>query len=668
MHARGIVKDNWLGLCLIALTWLIFFWRILFGGQIYFLDDLKIIYYPLEYVYGETQNAWQLPLWSPYFGFGQPLVAWGQLGFFTPLHVLLRLFQLHPILLLNVGIASYVAVGLVGMYAFLRHQKISSLASALGAIVFGFCGFTIGHLNHINFTTATMLLPWLLLATVRFLEKPTMPATALLALIAAAIPLSGQPQISLYTFLIAAIYGLVYFISEIIYKVKPKHEARSANDEINSKLDIRHSTFLSHSGFVIRVFLLTLAAGLLAFSLASFVILPLREFLPVSDRSGDLPTSELYEFSYPPAHAVTLLFPYYFGDHELYRGAKNFQELAAYVGLIPLLLAFLALFTWRQRIALKITGLLLIIISLAFAPGIYSPIYRFLIENHILGSLAVPGRFVYFFDVGVAILAAISLEVFLSLKKGRWLACTAGGVLTLTAANLIWWGWNYNPLTPRASALSPSPFTETLKNYETTHGVPARLYATETLPFSGVPTVASEPTESIGPLFTVHQTLRIRDDVPCVALPFTLTTEALHSEINLSLRDELSSPPFFSTRVASDVIATHPLQRFCVPELQTRSGRDIVMTLASESNTNIQAFQRLPVGDEYGALYVRVPEPTANQLTRSKKIAHLVVTQDRATRADLEKNLLVRHLQVTANTSSARLGWCARHWKLSRLH
>src|SRR3989344_3597317 len=68
---------------LLFLTWLVFFSRTLFLGQVYFLDDLKIIFYPLEYVYSQFQSAWQLPQWSPLFGFGQPLLAWGQLGFFS---------------------------------------------------------------------------------------------------------------------------------------------------------------------------------------------------------------------------------------------------------------------------------------------------------------------------------------------------------------------------------------------------------------------------------------------------------------------------------------------------------------------------------------------------------------------------------------------------------
>ena len=660
---------DFIAISLIALTWLIFFWRIIFGGQVYFLDDLKILYYPIEAAYSQFQSQWQLPVWSPLFGFGQPLLAWGQLGFFTPVHLVLRLFQLHPVTLLNASIAIYSAVGLIGTYVFLRRHKLSSLASSLGAIVFGFCGFTIGHLNHVNFYTATMLLPWLLFATYSLIQKPTLPRTAALALIAAAIPISGQPQVSLYTFITAGIWGLVLLISQ-----RKK---------------------LLTTNYSLQTISFTILAGVLAFSLASFSILPLKEFLPSTDRSGDLPIIELYEFSYPPSHAITLLSPYYFGNHDLYRGAKNFQELAAYVGIVPLLLALLALFTWRNFIALRITALVLIVIAILFTPGIYSPIYRYLVENHILTSLAVPGRFVYFFDVGVAILAALGLEPIVKssqqfarmgfrnprryglsrqaldsgedeTKRGplagrddaalraKWWMLFPLSLVLLTAANLIWWGWDYNPMVSRESALAESPLADTLQQYQKTHGVPPRLYASENIPLAGIGAVASEPTEPIGPNFTIHQPLRIRENVACLSLPFMVTNEYPDGEVTLFLSDLLQAQPFFSAQISSQNIRDRSLQKFCIEELRSRSGQDVILTLRSSEPSNLQTFQRLPQGAELGASYVRVENPTPQQLEQSRKIAHLVVTQDQPIHTDLEKNLLLRHIQATAGTSAAR--------------
>ncbi|MGH9857589.1 MAG: hypothetical protein ACRD4B_07070, partial [Acidobacteriota bacterium] len=144
----------------LLLPWLIFFSPLLSGQQVYFLDDLKIIFYPLEHVYAEFQASGHLPQWSNVFGFGHPLIAWGQLGFFTPVHLVLRMTGLHPLTLLQVSLGMYFLFGLWGMFVFLRARRLTAPAAVLGSYIFVFSGFSIGHLNHVNFYTSTMLLPW----------------------------------------------------------------------------------------------------------------------------------------------------------------------------------------------------------------------------------------------------------------------------------------------------------------------------------------------------------------------------------------------------------------------------------------------------------------------------------------------------------------------------
>lgn len=623
---RTIVKENWPGLLFLVITWLIFFWRILFGGQVYFLDDLKILYYPIEYVYARAQSAWALPVWSNYFGFGHPLIAWGQQGFFTPLHLVLRFLQLPPVILLNVSTIAYSLAGLVGMHAFLRHSKLNQLSATLGAVTFGFSGFTIGHLNHVNFYTATMLLPWLMFTISHLIAKPTLAKTAGLALITAAIPLSGQPQISLYTFIIAFLFGI---------------------------WDLMGHWGLGFGHFM-KVIGLTLLAGMLAFCLASFAILPLREFLPITDRAGDLSPEELYEFSYPPSHLITLLTPYHFGDHTHYWGAKNFQELAAYVGWLPLLLAPVGLLWPTKRWGkLRLTSLLLIAIAFAFAPGKYSFIYRFLIDNHYLTTLAIPGRFVYFFDVGVAILAAIGLEIIL-------LPRTIKAILVgLGAANLIWWGWDYNPLTPRGEALTASPFTEILREYEKTSGLPARLYAVETLPLTGSQVVTRQPTEAISPHFTVHQPLTLKTSSDCLSIPF-LVDQNNAIPITVTARTSFSAPEFFSVTLRPsdlNLAQAYPVYKLC-PRLSPDKPTQAILSFTSKAPSAFQLLERPLQGSEEPVLFVRVENPTPEQLERSRKNSHLDLTQDsdgqKQSSVDFERDLLLRHIHATANVSSAR--------------
>lgn len=488
-------RDELSAVAILVATWLIFFSRTLFAGQVYFFDDLKIIFYPLEHVYGEFQRAWQLPIWSPLFGFGQPLLAWGQLGFFTPLHVLLRFLNLHPLWLLQASIVIHYGWGLAGMYLWLRQHKLTSAAAGMGAILFAFSGFHVGHLNHVNFFTATMWLPWLLLALDACLARPSWRRATLVTLAAAGGALGGQPQVVLYTLMVALMYGLIRWAS------------------------LRHWRPMLASGLRLVV------AGVLFGGLASFAILPLLEFLPLTERNDALFEGELFEFSYPPWHAITLVFPTAFGDQAAYWGAKNFQELAAFVGIIPLFLAGAALTNWREHRSLRGVAAWLVLISIFFALGRYSPLYTYLVKEKIITSLAVPGRFIFFFTVGMSWLAALGLHDLFSppsahrrrwsymagvalplvlltpfffyvqsdIKTIEWLV-VIGGILTMgvallmrrpamvvaaSALTLIVYGWNYNPLVPAQAAFHPSPFAPALEEYQNASGLPARLYAVD---------------------------------------------------------------------------------------------------------------------------------------------------------------------------------------------
>ncbi len=715
-RAIGLLKTNKIGLSVIFLTWLIFFSRTLFAGQIYFIDDLKNIYYPLEHVYAQFQHQWQLPQWSNVFGFGQPLMAWGQLGFFTPLHVLLRTFRLHPIILLQISILVYFAVGLVGMFAFLRRRQLGQLAAALGAIIFVFSGWHVGHLNHVNFYTATMLLPWLLLTIDLFVTKPTLARTAILALVAATIPMSGQPQVALYTLIIGVIFGVIRFAGM----------ARAKRYEINKnrrrtsafELVMPAGRFLFQRSIIKTLALTVLAASLFA-AIASFAVLPLLEFLPSTDRSADLPTPELYEFSYPPSHAITLLFPYFYGDHEVYWGAKSFRELAAYTGIIPLLLAGLAITSWKKWPADLVFGSLLFVSGIVFMLGSYSPLYRLMVESHWLSSITVPGRFVYFVDVGIAILAAIGLEQTASPKElprlSRaigWLAgvvlavilvlpfflqiITAPGsvdlneqgnfslaagwlivigfavftatlflqntrfgqtwlpllILVTSAGTLLFYGWNYNPLVPRAAALAEPVFAPALQSYARDTGLPARLYASDALAVAESERANSRLTEPVSAKLTLHQPIIWSQHTTCLLFPVQIG-QSEPGSLRISLRTGWDEQPLYEKTLHTKQVPKNNVLPIC-PNVTIADNTALLLTFASEDTSNIRFTYRPADQPEQYAYFVRVAGATPAQLEGSVKPFKLVWDSEDVASIDIEKDLMLRHMQATSGLSSGR--------------
>lgn len=693
-NLRLYIRANKWGLAAIFLTWLIFFCRTLIGRDVYFLDDLKIIFYPLETVYAQFQHHWQLPQWSPLFGMGQPLLGWGQLGFFTPLHVLLRALWVPPLALLQVSIVTYFALGLLGMYVWLRSHKLSQPAAVLGAVTFAFCGFTVGHLNHVNFYTSSMLLPWLLYAIHGWLQTPHARTTASLSLIAGAIAVSGQPQIVAFTYAIASLYGLCLFFA--LWPVQ--HRGRY---------------ILVHLGWLIP-------AALIALALSSFAILPLKEFVPLTERADALSEAELLDFSYPPYHAITLIFPYFFGDHTVYWGAKNFQELAAYVGLLPLLLAAAALVSWKKYRSLRIWALVLITMASICALGRYSSLYSYLVAQHIIRTLSIAGRFVYLFDVGIAVLAALGLETLITAEKsatgkraglviisailvsallypfalyarqtpaalqqwhalanwrdpyflimilsglsfavlpwlGRWARATGWWLTTLAAITLVMIGWSYNPIVPRAQAFATSPFAPTLEQYAQATGIPARLYASEHLPVTGNKELSKKLTEPISPNFTVYQPLQVTTDpFSCLYFEVYASEDATAGQVQVALHDTLGGPIIASSIFTYEQAAEHNHQSFCFPALLGRMGDHVVVSLTSPTESGIR-FAYVGADDPQQQVYfVRPKNPTPAQLEASRKPNRLAINQTNAPTIDLEQQLLERHIQVTANTSGVR--------------
>ncbi len=722
------IKQNWLPLTILLVIWAVFFSRTLFLGKYYFLDDLKILYYPLEYVYGEFQSNWQLPQWSPLFGFGQPLLAWGQLGFFTPLHLLLRFFGLPPLVLLQVSILSYFALGLTGMFVFLRRRALRGLAAALGAIVFTFSGFSVGHLNHVNFYVATMVLPWLLLAIDAFVSKPTLRRAAIMAAVAAVIPLSGHAQIALYTLIIAGLYGFLSAASGIL---RADFEAflawfpRQGGGQKGRNLgasrwasENERAGYARGKRYTLKITALTILAAILSLSLASFAILPLFEFLPYSDRAEALSPEELFEFSYPPAHAITLIFPYFFGDHESYWGAKNFQELAAYVGIIPLLLTGAALTRWQTQRTLRLTGTLLILLGIAGALGIHSPVYRWLVGQNIITSLSIPARFLLFFDAGLALLAALGLhDLTISVghtqKISRLLIVTTAGltlaailltpffrqasddpnlikrfallpttlvilafsvllwlfsqlsyrrpiarqiipflILTATSLTLLYYGWQYNPLTTSYSLAQPASIYQPLAEYAFSHNTPPRLLSRPALLVNKQQATAHATVE-ISPRFTVHQPFTItKNTLECLLVPmYSLNRPA--SFLTITLRDNLYSPPLNQITLSSRDIDNYAPQKFCFPELANHAGQSYLLSFSSDQPSGVNLYFKLgPIPEPERAYLVRIANPSPQQTAKSLKDVRIIFDAQYRTRSDPEVANLSRHLQVTAGASS----------------
>jgi hypothetical protein len=159
-------------------------------------------------------------------------------------------------------------------------------------------------------------------------------------------------------------------------------------------------------------------------ALAAIQLLPTAEFAAHSQRAGTLTDPEFaYGLSFWPWRLITLLAPNFFGNPALggYWGRGTYWEETAYVGILPLLLATLAIVRWWQkqrratshseRLPLVPFWGLLALVSLVLALGEFTPIYRFVFEYVPgFGYFQAPARLMIGYALGIAMLAGTGAD------------------------------------------------------------------------------------------------------------------------------------------------------------------------------------------------------------------------------------------------------------------
>ncbi len=187
-----------------------------------------------------------------------------------------------------------------------------------------------------------------------------------------------------------------------------------------------HTTSLLYVGLIWGLFILFLFAaerppvvpalgrlaliGLAAAVLSAGALLPLVEFSRLAARTTQTGFEFATDFSFPPAHLVTLLVPEYFGEplRAGYWSVPNFEELTAYIGLLPWMGALLALARPRRK-SWFLLGLIILGVLLAF--GRYGFLYRLFYDWIPPFRLArAPGRAMFLAAFGGSLLLADGLS------------------------------------------------------------------------------------------------------------------------------------------------------------------------------------------------------------------------------------------------------------------
>lgn len=403
-----------------------FFWRLLFTANVWMPaggGDLAGFLYPTYQFAQEWLTRGVIPLWNPFIFGGTSFVGDIQSALFYPLN-LITYFLSKPLAYRDLEYLSvlHFFIAGAGMYALLRFGPFTRAGDAnrlplrraaclAGAVAFEFSDLFITHFGNLNLIASAAWLPLAILFFSRALERTGLRNAIAAGVFLALSFFAGHIQSFLFIALALALYAL-YF------GVRRRDDARRS----------------------VTLLILTFA---IAAGLSAVTLLPGLEMSRLSVRSA-FTYEDAAQYSLPPAELVGLLVPGFFGRGPESAWGPWSRVEVGYLGVLPLLLAGLALVLRRNSKTVFFAFVALA--GLLLALGGYAILHGWLFEFVPgFGQIRAPARIILLLDFGLAALAAFGFDAVISalnqaarkrfsvlVRRGAWLAL----VIMLTAGAL----------------------------------------------------------------------------------------------------------------------------------------------------------------------------------------------------------------------------------------
>lgn len=426
-----MLKKYWPPLFLF-LSLIYFFRETLFFGKMFVpfglgVGDHNLSTVPILYYLSDSLKHGQLPLWDPNTLGGIPLFA-GILGSYQPLNLIFLRFLPFP-LALNLYVFSIFLILGFSTFYFIKSQKLSNEAALIATLSFTFASGVTARIIHIAVIGTIAYLPLLLLLTQKFFEKKNVLLLILTGVVLALqILFAHQP-----TFFITSIAFVGFFIFKTFTESKTKN------------------IFTDLTALVVIY--------TLAFSLSAVQLVPGWPWFLTNDRSKGIAETQFKEFPFHPGELSYFIRPTPIGNPSLgnydspYLDPGIFWENTAYVGLLGLTFAFVALiFLYRSKRIVLFFGLLLIL-AVVLALGKFAPLY-FVWRLPPFTFFRMPSRFLLLAMFSLSVLAAFGFEALTQryLKKRALLALGAAIIILI---DLVPFGLKYNATYDTQKWLSP---------------------------------------------------------------------------------------------------------------------------------------------------------------------------------------------------------------------
>ena len=414
--SRAMSADR-LAALVVTLAPLAYFFPAVRGQIVISPDDGVIFNIPLRVAAANLMRAGHLPLWNPYIFSGMPLHGAAQAGLLFPLNWFYLIFS--PPVATNLMMLATYMVAALGAYLFARRSGADITGAVATSFIWQFSAFMVEQVGHTNVLQTAAMLPWVLWAVEGHVATGSRGRGVLLAALVAMLVCAGHQQTSAYALLVTAAYTLVL--------------VRASKRSLSSYLS-------------------PLAMLALGFLLAAVQILPTIELLRNSMRA-----SASYDFfssfSMPPHFALTMFAPYLFGGgngllfRAPYVGPTFFGEYVAYVGLLTIMLALLAIL-FKPDVRTKFWAITFAV-CLLLAFGRFLPFHMYAVIYYVpvLNLFRVPARHLMEVEFALAVLAGRGITIIAN-ARGRAnaierrqvkVAAVGVGVFLLTCLTVTWW-------------------------------------------------------------------------------------------------------------------------------------------------------------------------------------------------------------------------------------
>ncbi len=414
---------------------IILFARTLFTGGVPYWGLPALQFIPWRFFAWENMQQGRLPLWNALNGMGAPLLANYQLAlFYPPGWLVYGMAALGGITWLAWSHTLLVVLHLIwaglGMARLAKKIGLQPLAQSLCGLSFGLSGYFVARGGFFSMVWAGAWIPWIFLyasdlglpvrseanqGRQKILHLPLVFAITLQLL-------AGHAQLGWYTLTLAALW--------VVVGGWVKSGFRQA-------------------GSVLAKFAL---AALVAAIISAVQLLPTLEYLQQSQRSAAVSYESAMTYSFWPWRLISLFAPDFFGNpgNGNYWGYASFWEDAAYIGLVPILLA-LSTFTGllrkkkKDQLLNQFSPLNTFLwccagAGLLLALGKNTPIFPFLYRYvPSFDMFQAPSRFMIWFVLAFCLLAGIGVEIWHTpTGKGLyWFRLATAGMAAVTIGAIL---------------------------------------------------------------------------------------------------------------------------------------------------------------------------------------------------------------------------------------